>query len=147
MTGHPTTDDHGELFVRLRDAPIAYWQTLGMALERADAVGHVVMSMGMRPDLGGRRPEVMHGGAIASLIDCAAGAAVLSLRVEGDESWGGQATLDMNVSYLNAAQDEVVAEATVLRQSRRLAFVGVDVRDRAGTLMAVGRATYTIVRR
>ncbi len=141
------TSEVQALLERVRGAEIAYWQTLGMTLDRVDAAGHAVMSMAMRPDLGGRRPEVMHGGAIASLIDCAAGAAVLTLRVEGDESWGGQATLDMNVSYLNAALDAVVAEATVLRQSRTLAFVGVDVRDAEGTLMAVGRATYTIVRR
>jgi len=89
----------------------------------------------------------MHGGAIASLIDSAAGAAVLTLHEDDDPTWAGIATLDMNVSYLNPAMTEVVAEATVLRASRTLVFVTVDVRDREGTLLAAGRCTYAIARK
>ena len=40
----------------------------------------------------------------------------------------------------------VDAQARVLRHSRALAFVAVDVRDEAGGLVAVGRATYSIMR-
>lgn len=100
----------------------------------------------MRSALGTRRADVMHGGAVASLIDAAAGAAVLTLREEGDGTWTGQATLDMNVTFLNAATTDIVAEATVLRHTRSLAFVAIDVRDDQGALAAVGRATYSIMR-
>ena len=124
-----------------------YWSKIGMVPERVNRVGHLVMSLAMREDLGTRRHEVMHGGALASLIDATAGGAVTSLQEDGDESWGGQATLDLNVTYLNAATTDVTAEATVLRHSRTLAFVSVEVRDTAGELVAVGRATYAIIRK
>jgi len=134
------------LLARIDDGSVAYWATLGIVVDGVDAVGRVRLSLPMRPALGTRRPDVMHGGAIASLIDAAAGAAVLTLREDGDESWTGQATLDMNVTFLNAALATVRAEATVLRSTRTLAFVAIDVRDDAGSLVAVGRATYAIMR-
>ena len=126
---------------------VAFWGTLGVTVEAAHDVGHVSLGLKMRPELGTRRPEVMHGGAISTLIDSAAGGAVSTLRREGDETWAGQATTDLNVTYLNAATTDVVAEARVLRSGRTIAYVQVDVRDTEGTLVAVGRATYLILRR
>ncbi len=43
----------------------------------------------VRRELGTRRPDAMHGGAITSLIDDAAGAATSTLRREDDETWAG----------------------------------------------------------
>ena len=57
----------------------------------------------------------------------------------GDETYRGQATLDLNVTFLNAATTDVHADAQVLRSSRTLVFTSVDVRDAAGTLVAVER--------
>ena len=86
-------------------------------------------------------------GAIGSLIDAAAGAATATLRREDDETWSGQATTDLNVTFLNAATSDVTAEGRVLRSGRSVAFVQVDVRDTEGKAIAVGRATYMIIRR
>lgn len=143
-SGRPV--DLDALRARIDDGSVAYWATLGIIVDGVDAVGRVRLSLPMRPGLGTRRPDVMHGGAIASLIDAAAGAAVLTLREDGDESWTGQATLDMNVTFLAAALGATHAEATVLRSTRTLAFVGVEVKDDAGALLAAGRATYAIMR-
>lgn len=125
---------------------VAYWGTLGITVEDADT-GRVRLRLAMRPALGTRRAEVMHGGAIASLIDAAAGAATSTLRREGDDTWAGQATTDLNVTFLNAATGEVTAEGRVLRSGRAISFVGVEVHASDGTLVAVGRATYSIIRR
>ena len=125
---------------------IGYWRTLGISVESAE-VGHVRLRLAMRPQLGTRRPEVMHGGAIGSLIDAAAGAATATLRREDDETWAGQATTDLNVTFLSAATTDVVAEGRVLRSGRAASFVTVEVRDAEDALVAVGRATYTIIRR
>ena len=125
---------------------VAYWATLGIIVDEAER-GRVRLRLPMREALGTRRPEVMHGGAIASLIDAAAGAVTSTLRKPDDDTWTGQATTDMNVTFLNAATGPVVAEGNVLRSSRSLAFVGVEVHAEDGTLIAVGRATYTIIRR
>ncbi|MBM3141060.1 MAG: PaaI family thioesterase [Chloroflexi bacterium] len=125
---------------------IAYWRLLGIEVLHAED-GLVRLRLPMRPELGTRRADVMHGGAIGSLVDAAAGAVTATARRPDDESWAGQATTDLNVTFLNAATTAVVAEGRVLRGSRSLVFVGVEVRDEAGALIAVGRATYTIIRR
>ncbi len=126
---------------------IAYWRTLGITVESAE-VGKVRLRLAMRDALGTRRPDVMHGGAIASLIDAAAGAATSTLRRPDDETWNGQATTDLNATFLNAASGDVIAEGSVLRSTRAFSFVSVEVRDAedADRLIAVGRATYTIIR-
>jgi len=125
---------------------VAYWTTLGIVVDGAER-GQVRLRLPMRDALGTRRADVMHGGAIASLIDAAAGAATSTLRQPDDDTWTGQATTDMNVTFLNAATGDVVAESTVLRSSRSLAFVAVEVTAEDGTAIAVGRATYAIIRR
>jgi uncharacterized protein (TIGR00369 family) len=127
---------------------IAYWRTLGITVESAE-VGHVRLRLAMRDELGTRRADVMHGGAITSLIDAAAGAATSTLRAPDDETWSGQATTDVNATFLNAATGDVIAEGRVLRSSRAFSFVSVEVHDAsdADRPIAVGRATYTIIRR
>ena len=147
MTGDSASPDLAALRARIDDGSVVYWATLGIAVEAVHDAGHVTLSLPMRSDLGTRRADVMHGGAIASLIDAAAGAALLTSIEQGDESYRGQATLDLNVTYLNAATTDVQAEGRILRASRALAFTSVEVRDAAGTLVAVGRATYSIIRR
>lgn len=58
----------------------------------------------------------------------------------------GQATLDLNVSFLGAAGDGyVVAEGRILRRGRQVAFGEATITDGAGRLVAVGRATYMIL--
>ena len=144
--GAMTTNHLDGLLARLNDTSVVYWKTLGITVDAVHESGRVTLSLSMRPDLGTRRADVMHGGAIASLIDAAAGAAVLTLIADGDETYRGQATLDLNVTFLNAATTDVHADAQVLRSSRALAFTSVDVRDASGALVAVGRATYSIIR-
>lgn len=136
----------GRLLKLIAADEIAYWKTLGIAVVDVEQ-GHVRLRLEMRPGLGTRRAEVMHGGAVASLIDAAAGAATATTRREGDETWEGQATTDLNVTFVSAATGPVVAGARVLRGGRSLVFVAVEVRaEEDDTLIAVGRATYTIIR-
>ena len=124
---------------------IAYWHTLGVRLVAIEE-GHVRLALPMRPDLGTFRPDVMHGGAVASLIDAAAATATRTLRRRDEPAWRGLATTDMNVSFLEAATSDIEAEGRVLRAGRTIAFTSVDVRDANGTLVAVGRVTLAIRR-
>lgn len=134
------------LVQRIAADAVPYWVSLGIRVERAEAPGHLFLRLGMREALGTRRHDVMHGGAIASLIDAAAGGAIIS-QFGGDEDYAGQATLDLNVTFLNAATGDVVAEGRVLRASRTIAFTQVDVRNGDGTVVATGRATFSILRK
>jgi uncharacterized protein (TIGR00369 family) len=144
--GAPPAPDASTLLARVDAKAVAYWTFLGIVVDRTDVPGEVTLRLPMKTELGTRRAEVMHGGAVASLIDASAGAAVISL-FGGDEDYGGQATLDLNVTFLSAATSDAIAEARILRSSRALAFTQVDVKDASGTLLAVGRATYTIIRK
>lgn len=138
MTGDAESD---RLIALIDAAGVAYWQTLGISVESVE-VGHVLLRLPMSPALGTRRTDVMHGGAIASLIDATTGASTATLRRDDDESWTGQATLDLNVTFLAAATSDVVAEGRVLRSNRAFSFVSVDVLDVEGTLVGpVARPT------
>ncbi len=147
MTSNETPGDDTDRLLALIDAgAVAYWSTLGITVEQV-APGAVTLRLQMRAELGTRRADVMHGGAIASLVDAAAGAATATMRREDDDTWSGQATTDLNVSFLNAATGDVLAKSRVLRGSRSLVFVEVVVEDLEGTPIAAGRATYAIIRR
>lgn len=81
----------------------------------------------------------LHGGAIATLVDDAGTAAIVSADAEGRPG----VTTDLSVSYPSAAPagETVIAEARVLKAGRTLAFVEVDVRTEPGKLVARGRMT------
>ncbi|MEX2372814.1 MAG: PaaI family thioesterase [Dehalococcoidia bacterium] len=134
------------LLGRIAAGAVPYWVSLGIEVDHAPAPGHVFLRLAMREGLGTRRHEIMHGGAVASLIDAAAGGAIIS-QFGDDEDYAGQATLDLNVTFLNAATTDVIAEARLLRHSRTLAFTQVDVRTGDGGLVATGRATFSIIRK
>ncbi len=141
----PDAAERERLLALIDAGSIAYWTTLGITIEEV-TLGAVTLRLAMRDELGTRRPDVMHGGAIASLVDAAAGAATATTRREDDDTWTGQATTDLNVSFLNAATGDVLARSRVLRGSRSLVFVEVAVEDLEGTPIAAGRATYTVLR-
>jgi uncharacterized protein (TIGR00369 family) len=86
-------------------------------------------------------PDVpIHGGAIAALADFAACAAVWTMPVTRRS-----ATISMTVNYTApAVQTDLVARAQVRRHGRRVASIAVEIRDRAGTLIADALVTYKI---
>ena len=82
----------------------------------------------------------LHGGATAALVDNAGTWAIMSADRQGRPG----VTTDLNVTYLAPAPGgtTVVAEATVLKAGKTLAFVTVEVRRAAdGVLVAQGRMT------
>lgn len=149
MTGAPalSEDDRARLVGLVDAGGVAFWRHLDISLDEVHGVGHVTLRMPMRAELETRRPGVMHGGALASLIDATCGGAVTTLRRADDETWTGQATTDLNITYLNAATSDVLAEGRVLRSGRAIAYVQAEIRDLEGNVVAVGRATYMILRR
>eukprot|EP00850_Spirogloea_muscicola_P015618 SM000121S26015 [mRNA] locus=s121:386995:387878:+ [translate_table: standard] len=85
------------------------------------------------------RYSMLHGGAIATLVDVVGSAALVSLT--GSSS--GVST-DINVSYIASAkaETEVEIDAKVLRVGKTLAVIQVDIRAvETGSLVAQGRHT------
>ena len=113
---------------------------LGIELTEIE-LDRAVLRMPFRPELA-TMGDVVHGGAIASLIDTAGMAATWSDDAE-PESLAG-ATVTLNVSYVAAARgQDLTAVATVSKRGRSMVFSDVRVTEPDGRLVATG----TVVQR
>jgi acyl-CoA thioesterase len=82
---------------------------------------------------------VMHGGAIATLIDTAVAFAIVSTS----EHQARFTTVEMKVNYLSAIREgRIIAEAKLIRDGRRIVVADCDVFDSNGRLAAKGLLTY-----
>lgn len=86
---------------------------------------------------------IVHGGAIASLIDTAAMVAAWSDAEITAKTRG--TTVNLTVAYLSAAQEEdIQATARVLRRGRNLVYLDVEVTGASGNAIAKGLVTYKL---
>ncbi len=129
MIGHDRAMKRAEQYAPLSDDAAARWarfgqsetvfypMLLGLVVEET-RVDYCRMRMPFQPKLlhpGG----VVHGGAIASLMDAVLVPAVGSVLGPGDR----YSTVDLHVQYISAVEDEdVVAEGWVTRRGRRIVF-------------------------
>jgi uncharacterized protein (TIGR00369 family) len=84
--------------------------------------------------------DVVHGGAVGTLVDTAATAACWTAATV--ERVSGGATVSLTVDYLEAATGTLEATARVARRGNAICFAGVDVTDSEGKLVAKALATY-----
>jgi uncharacterized protein (TIGR00369 family) len=127
--------------LRAAFAQVAYARLLGLELVEV-ARGTALFSLTVRPELT-RMEGIMHGGALASLLDTASAFAVLSLLAPAEQT----VTVDLTLHFLRpVSAGEVKARARVLRAGRRLATVAVEATDEAGELVATALTTYAIRR-
>src|SRR6476659_5416568 len=104
---------------------------LGIELESAEP-GSAVMSLAVRDELK-RDNGVMHGGAIATLIDTCTAFAIIPLLAEGEHS----VTVDLTICYLRPLTTATArASAKILRQGRRIIVLSAEVLDHEGNLAA-----------
>ena len=121
-----------------------FWRYLGVQVDDAGE-GWVRLRVPVGDGLRNAAGAPVHGGVLSALVDMAVGGA---LGTTHDNAAGGvgQATLDLNVSFLAAAGDgDIVAEGRLLRRGRSVAFGEARITDGAGKLVAVGRATYMLL--
>ena len=136
MSATPLTDAE---MLRLREAfaRIPYVRLLGIEFAGAER-GAATFTLNVREELT-RMEGIMHGGAIASLLDTAAAFAVLTLLEPGQRT----VTVDLTIHYLSpVTEGEIRAHARVLRAGRRLVIVSIEARDRADNLTAIATTTY-----
>jgi uncharacterized protein (TIGR00369 family) len=112
-------------------------QLLGIELDSLEP-GRARLSVEVRRDLL-QLAGVMHGGAIASLIDTAVAFAIASSSEPQDRF----TTVEMKVNYLTAIREgRAVADARLIRDGRRIIVADCDVFDHKGQLAAKGLLTY-----
>lgn len=110
---------------------------LGIEIDSVEE-GRAVLSVEVREELK-QLQGVMHGGAIASLIDTAVAFAIVGVSEPEDRF----TTVEMKVNYLSAIRaGRVTAEARLIRDGRRIIVAECDVFDDKGRLAAKGLLTY-----
>jgi uncharacterized protein (TIGR00369 family) len=99
-----------------------------------------VLEMPFKPELT-TIGEMVHGGAIASLIDVAAMAAAWASDETPENPTGSTVALSLNFAAPASGVD-LRAHGRVARRGSRLSFCEVTVTDPGGTVVAHGIATY-----
>jgi len=117
----------------------AYFKTLGCKLVRlGDGVAEVKLAL--EPHLR-NRGNVMHGGALFSLVDIAMGLACSSSHGFDKQS----VTVECKINYVRGVPDgEVTCIGTVLHAGRRTLVVEAEVRQ-DDKLVAKAQGTFAIV--
>jgi uncharacterized protein (TIGR00369 family) len=114
---------------------------LGMRLESIEP-DRARLAMPYREELA-TIGDVVHGGALAALLDTAAMTASWSAH-DGSGQLRGT-TVGLSVDFVAAARGEqLIAEARVLKRGRNLCFCEVDVTGASGGLVAKGLVTYKL---
>jgi uncharacterized protein (TIGR00369 family) len=118
-------------------ALVPYAKFLGLELGKLKS-GEATIHLNVRDELK-QNHGVLHGGAIASLIDTASAFAVLTRLAVGE----GVTTTDLTIHYLRpATAGRLTATARIVRGGRRLFVLSVDVADDRSRLMATAVTTY-----
>lgn len=116
---------------------VPFAKLLGIELEEIDS-GVATLAFDIKPEFK-QNNGVVHGGAIASLIDSATAFAIISLLSPGEQA----TTVDLTISYLRPlTHGRARAVARVLRSGRRLITVSAELFDVKGTLSATALSTY-----
>lgn len=136
MTQSDLTDQQRQRISRaLNNMP--FGQMLGIQLEKAEQ-GVATMSFEISASLK-QNNGVVHGGAIATLIDTATAFAIIPLLQEGETA----STIELTISYLRPLiTGKVTCSASVRREGRRLIALSADVFDNEGNLAATSLSTY-----
>jgi acyl-CoA thioesterase len=118
-------------------AAVPYAKLLGLELGEV-APGAVVIHLQIRDQLL-QNQGVIHGGAIASLIDTAAAFAVLTQIATNERV----STTDLTIHYLRpAGSGRLTASARTVRHGRRLFVLSVEVTNDQQILLATAVTTY-----
>lgn len=116
---------------------VPFARLLGIQLESVVA-GRAVLLLPVREDHK-QNHGVVHGGAIASLIDSAMAFAIIPLLAHNERT----TTVDLTIHYLRPlTEGDAKATARVVRAGRRVIVVAAEVVDHRGQLVATAVSTY-----
>ena len=116
---------------------VPFARLLGIQFESAVA-GHAVLTLPIRDDHK-QNHGVVHGGAIASLIDSSMAFAIIPLLAEKERT----TTVDLTIHYLRPLTEGVAkSSARVIRAGRRVITVSAEVFDHKDRLVATALSTY-----
>lgn len=116
---------------------VPFARLIGLHVESVEP-GCAVMSLPIR-DEHKQNQGIVHGGAIASLIDSAMAFAIIPLLGENENA----STIDLTIHYLRPlSEGKATAVGRVVRAGRRVIAVSAEVHDQNERLVANGVSTY-----
>lgn len=118
-------------------AAAPYLHLIGVKLEKVEpgSVKICIENCGQLKQQAG----IVHGGAIASLLDTSSALSVFTLLDEGQSS----TTVNLTIHYLRPiAKGKITAIGKVIRAGRKVITVSAEVFDEAGKLCATALTTY-----
>ena len=124
---------------RIKDAvnKVPFAQLLGIEVDKVGK-GSATLGLSIRYELT-QINGVVHGGAIASLIDTATAFAIIPLLAPKERV----TTVDLTISYLRPlTAGRITAVAKVVRGGRRLFVVSAEVYDEDKNLATTALSTY-----
>jgi uncharacterized protein (TIGR00369 family) len=128
--------DKGMKRARAAFASVAYARFLGLELCEIKS-GEVSVCLDVRDELK-QNQNVVHGGAVASLIDTASAFAILTTLAPDERV----TTTDLTIHYLRPITGgRLIATARIIRAGRRVFVVNVDVNN-DGRLAATAVTSY-----
>ncbi|MFL6230636.1 MAG: PaaI family thioesterase [Pyrinomonadaceae bacterium] len=128
-----------EELARLHEAfaSVPYAQLLGIEIVRLER-GAATLALRARPELM-RMAGIMHGGALASLMDSASAFAALTVLGADVHT----VTVDLTLHFLRPITEGLVeAQARVLRAGRRIITVSIEATNEGGKPVATALTTY-----
>jgi uncharacterized protein (TIGR00369 family) len=136
-TSKPQLTEAQKVRVERALASVPFAKLLGLQVESVEP-GFAVMTLPIRDDLK-QNHGVVHGGAIASLIDSAMAFAIIPLLAEKERT----TTVDLTIHYLRPLTEGVAkSSARVVRAGRRVIVVSAEVLDHKERLVATAVSTY-----
>ena len=124
----------------VQTAASPYWKHLTIEVVSAEA-GEAVVTLEIKEEHM-QAYGVVHGGALASLVDCGIGAAVQSILKEHE----GSSTTNLQIIYARPAKEGLLtAEAKLIRQGRTMVHGDCRVVDESGELVVHGTASFMIL--
>jgi uncharacterized protein (TIGR00369 family) len=115
---------------------IPYIRHLGIQLgeiKRGTATLHLEISDDLK-----RNNGVVHGGAVASLVDTAAAFAIMTTLESGETT----TTIDLTIHFLRPIRGRATADAHVVRSGRRVSVIAIDVFDEAKLVAATALTSF-----
>jgi uncharacterized protein (TIGR00369 family) len=149
MAERPATQTEAEALERVRQRweSDPYLRLLG--LEVVDfGPGRATLRLPLTENVLNGGQGVAHGGSLCSAMDIAIGIALNAANATAGEGPLGQTTTDLHVNFLAGAREgPLTIEAEIVRRGGTLAVGDSRVLDARGKVVAVGRATFMIIRR
>ena len=139
---------------RILEEMIPFCRVLGIRLASFDA-DKPELEFAMREELlGNVGLGMLHGGAIAAVLDTVAGYAIFLKMTQQDpkaelmaqlQEFARMSTIDLRIDYLQPGKGErFIASGRVTRLGKRVANVQMELHNQAGTCIATGAAAFML---